>query len=1344
MVYNSFMRQGALHWLRSHIGLLLLTGLLCWITLSTLQPSLMLIGWDNYSSYLGGSDGLFRTFFSTWRAYRGIGVPGDSESTDIVRQTILLAIAPFVAEPMRDQLYVMACLWIGVLAVYALASRMVRRHLGADERAADIAAAFTGFIYAANLNAISTFYFPIITYITRYASIPLLVLVFDRCIHDRRLHAGSIAGFIAAVLFSSGSFITATVFFTTSILLIAYVLFQGAGKRGMLLLILFVALNAFWLVPFANYTREKSASLRLAPVFIDTNEAQLNQAPQSYSLWKQLILYPNFFNTRYTTVSDERSTPLYPMTSYIDSDQGQMVLGIFPVVALLGLGLLFLAGKKYYRIFWIPAIYLLFIILSSQEQSPLGFIPAILNKIPYFQVVFRFGDTKFHPYIAFAGSLAVGMCIVLILRMVQHIRGVRAAVLAGFITLLVVAPLVSVYRPYLTGDFLPKYLTVKLPEAYRDAAAVINQDPAPGRVLHLPYDPHLYWRSHTWGYMGSAFFQYMLTKPYLDKTFEPASLETTDMFLELSAIIRDANQTVGEGLVKRADDLYAHLRRNAVSWVLFDESVSPEMRIRDMRYWGSFNTTDTYVLLEKLESEGKIIKVKEAGIDLESLAADYAARLGQQPQRPLGSARLVLYRVAGGSQVLQFTDSTVTTDPGVPGVIPPGGKGVTVQSLITSDVLLYPLLHKDAVISPDKEGMKLAVNLGSTQNGIAGTLSVASGSGAVIEVRMKQEAKNVLLTFYKTEAPRIGTRSFSTLLHEIRLPASLFVDSTDPGDDPSYYLSDWHVLGHSRYSNVRIMIGDIVLPVPELSSPEEVTVGSVLSAGPEVAVTVLRRRPRVPLDLRAFHLTDTTNCFGDRIGGYDYKVEGTPAGQLILTSENGSTCLVYPVSGGSAKHAEIRLDYRAAQTDNSTDNPGQTTRVSQYAANVKKPNLLNLCIGDRTGGACLNKHQMFSMKGEGTVVIPAETNIRPFTHLRIATVPVGMQQQELTLTGGAVSYFDAVRVFPLTVPQSGYTAHIPPEDAASYVIIPSVLSSGSYYRSTNDGWFVSNRPCETSGGYRTTRELPAGFLSYLSDCYNEMSLSLSFDSATAKLWSVSYALYSGKYPLFMLGDPFGHYVNQYLSLYQGYPEVTGMLSLQAPEQWYRRYAGDAVSRIIQGTDPAWAYVWVPAAPELTDTRVKSYTIHQDSKNTGIVGLYDTRITEFPAMWQEMSLQRGNPEKRFIVPSSFTARDILPSLVEVSIAGSADHNSPYLLVQRSGFDRQWAAYTDIGSLITGRNAVHPVRCDSTFSCYELPSDRKHWYLFYTPERLAITGWFITILSVFIFAYMCRKSSRRSSE
>ena len=102
------------------IGLIVLIAILVWISATSLHPGLYLIGWDNYSSYLTGVPGILRTIFSTWRSYRGIGVPSDSESTDVFRQIFAWGLAPFVDESLLDQFYILACLWMGALGAYAI------------------------------------------------------------------------------------------------------------------------------------------------------------------------------------------------------------------------------------------------------------------------------------------------------------------------------------------------------------------------------------------------------------------------------------------------------------------------------------------------------------------------------------------------------------------------------------------------------------------------------------------------------------------------------------------------------------------------------------------------------------------------------------------------------------------------------------------------------------------------------------------------------------------------------------------------------------------------------------------------------------------------------------------------------------------------------------------------------------------------------------------------------------------------------------------------------------------------------------------------------------------------
>lgn len=1334
------------HWLRMHIGLVGIIAVLLVITGTSVQPGLYLIGWDNYSSYLGGTDSLFRTFFSVWRSYRGIGVPGDSESTDIFRQLFLLIISPFVSEPMRDQIYILLCLWLGVLAVYAVSVRVVRR-IGVRTHGivVDLAGSAAAGAYLFNLHTVSTFYFPIITYITRFAAIPMVLWAADRYLYDERIGRVSRIGLVALIFFAAGSAITATVFLTSMVLLFGVVLASGRWRRGLGMLVLVVGLNAFWLFPFGQYAVEKSQSLRLAPVFIDTNEIQLNQSPETYSLWKQVTMYPNFFYTRYTEIDTDRSVPLYPATTVIDSPLGQLIIGIAPVLAIIGMVGIIIRPRKHYRLYWIPAIYGLFVVLSSQEQSILGFIPAFLNRIPYFQVVFRFGDTKFHPYIAVTTALAVGICIVLITDLWKR-SALRLAVSVFFVLLGVGVPLVTIFRPMTSGEFLPPHLFTYIPDAYRDAARVIGSSPEQGRLLHLPYDPKLYWRSHAWGYMGSAFFQYMIPVPYIDKTFEPASLETTDLFAELTDILKDANQTTGSGLEQRAELLGSFLRTKGISWVLFDESVTPEVRIRNMRYWGTYNTTDTETLLKVLEKTGEIERVQDAPIHLSSIAAIYSGKLNVRPQEPLGSPRLVLYRVRDIAPMLSFVPEVTAVDAGLTRMSVFPGAGSVRQAEGETGNVLYPLLYKNAQASPQASGIRLSLPVQLAGQPEQGSVVVSDGAGDVVEVRAAIDASgSFTLSLYAVEAPDMGSGAVYAPMGTVTVPRGYTIPQ-DGAVSASSYLANWHVLPHDRYGDIRVSIGGTVLPVPDLMPGQEYILGSVLTGQADINVSIYKKKNQISLDPGAFTLTDNPNCFGDRMTDYKYGLLHSDTDAVTLTSVNGSTCMVYPVTMGKSPHTELNLAYRASALDVPSDEPTtqymQSDGIAAGLAGLGKPNQLSICLAGGSDDRCLNTHQMLRLAPADTVVLPTEADGGDLRYIRLALVPVGLQHQSVTLSGN-ITEFEMLKTATVAVPaRSGRIAYRLPEGGVS-VTLPYVLSRGAFMSSARDGWYVSNRPCETVGGYRTTLQSGNGVISALSDCYNELSTPLPFDSRFSRLWAVSYAVFSGKQPTVMLGDPFGQYVSEHLSLYQGYPSVPGMYALAAPQQWYRPYTGGMVRTILERQIPAWSHVVVPAAPELTDTRRKSYTIHQDSKNTGIFGVYGTVIMELPEAWRTMTVEAGKGTTRTYAPLSVRSYvGLLPSVAKVTIDRHGQTGNG-LLLHRIAYDKNWRAYPSGIAAVLGYGGVVSDRCDGIFVCYVLPDSSDTWYLVYAPERLAIIGWIAVISISLIFVFSRRNRSRPSN-
>ena len=84
--------------------LCLLVIILFIIALTSIRPGYALLGWDNYSSYLNPPLNISRMFFDSWRSFRGLGVPSDSEVTDVFRQLLFLVFAPIISQNLLDQL----------------------------------------------------------------------------------------------------------------------------------------------------------------------------------------------------------------------------------------------------------------------------------------------------------------------------------------------------------------------------------------------------------------------------------------------------------------------------------------------------------------------------------------------------------------------------------------------------------------------------------------------------------------------------------------------------------------------------------------------------------------------------------------------------------------------------------------------------------------------------------------------------------------------------------------------------------------------------------------------------------------------------------------------------------------------------------------------------------------------------------------------------------------------------------------------------------------------------------------------------------------------------------------
>ncbi len=1260
-------------------GLVLLILILTIITIVNIKPDFYLLGWDNFSSYFNLKTNIFRTFFATWREYRGLGVPSDSEVTDIFRQLFFLVLSPIVPQTMLDQLYLLLSLNVGVIAMYLLAGKIIKKN-------EDLSGFFAAFFYLFNLNTVSTFNFPMIMYINRFFSLPVVFLIFLSLLNNKTVSIKKYIFFIIIILFTSGTYLTATIFITVFLLLFLFGIFQGRLKRFLAILVLFIGLNAFWLLPFFNYTIQKTDIIRLAPNFIDANEAQLNKPASFYSLQKNLVLYPNFFDTKFNNLSLTQKQGFHLLADKFGDPSYKTILFVFPLFYILGSFFIFKNRDR--ELYWLPISIVVMLFLVLKEFSSLGFFYMFLNKLtPLFGVIFRFGDTKLHPIIAFSGSLAASYFIVVASRSDRLRKAVVQSVL-----IIACLSTVWVFRNYFNGNLVGFFMYNQIPKAYFDITQTINSDTGEFRVLHLPVDKDEYWKSYSWGMFGSSFIHYLINKPLIDKTFDPGSMENAQLNKGIFQIIDNSQSAANaSGLNDKSHALYDLLRKSGIKYVIFDGTVTSQQYPRGISLWENFNSADFQALLVNMEKLGLMQTVSTYQINLMEYMNLY------NKQFPLDKASLD-YLQNNPSQtisLLQIKD------------INPKISFANYDSIVDTKGI-HPFKKNDYKVNESDQIITLSSQIQSENNLYAVSIDQAkTNTQSMLEIDGRKQGNFYVFSFYQVYSPQINGIQFKNKIREI-----------------GYIQAISNLL--------RLQIDDNILSVPANLQATDTYVGSVVVPNGTVNISVLEKHDSQTLDLNRFSLTTNPNCYNDKLQDFSNKINKNN-NELSIVSNNGSTCFwrdLQPSINPKTAHIEIQMDAVGSNDDldeqYDLDFVNTTKPVlKKVITNLPKPNFLRICLKEYNVDNCFNNHQIINVDGTNHITIIPEKAIFGVNDLSILMSLKNdvYQKQMLTVKNMQLDSYYSVKTddFNISVPNNilgtvdlnqNLNISFPPTNSTS-----TFISDGS-----SDGYYISNTPCLQNPSYRTYRQLNGKFVSYFENCDMVISRNLPFSSNNFYLWTVDYNLLSGKFPKFILDDGIDHYKDEYLSLYQGYPDIDGFKKFQNPEWFANR---DETNKTLHNLSLQTAYTFISPQPDLQDQRNKNFTIHQDSENEAGIVFGSYKVLQLPDSWENLILAPVNSQNNYSPPSSYQVKKILPSLWQVNLSQASTGKS--LLLFNEGFDKQWRLSVD---------AVH-TKCNDYFNCFEIPSDSNSFYIFYAPEILSFLGWGITMLTVIFSIFLINR-------
>ncbi|MCR4328948.1 MAG: hypothetical protein NUV65_00185 [Candidatus Roizmanbacteria bacterium] len=1289
--------------------------LLTIISFTIIKPDLFLAGWDNYSSYLNLSANIPRTFFATWRAHRGLGVPSDSEVTDIFRQLFSLIVQPIIGKQLVDQLYIIVALNLGVLIMYAFAQVLFKQYISKHKphlaHFEDIFSAMAAFFYLFNVNTLAVFYFPIQPFVTRFFTLPTTFLLFHIFLHTPPKRFLSYLSLGLLFLFCSTSFVIGTVFLTIVMGLGLYMLFQKNIGKNILVFLLFLAINAFWLLPFLNYTVQKSAIIRLAPTFIEANETQLNKPKSYYSFTKQVLLFPSFFETKISNLNHTQSDYLHPLAHTFQQPLTKALLSIFPILAFVGLLFLLRNPRKNFIFLWIPSMYILFLLLSMKQYSPVGFLYAYFDKhIPLFGVLFRFGDTKFHPMVAFAGSILAPFSILWIVAKTKKI-------IVSVATVVIFVASGVIFYTYFTGNLIGFFMYNKIPSAYTSIVNTINSDALDGRVLHIPYDSNIYWRSYSWGYVGSEFLGFMLNKPLVEKTFEPASMENANVNTRIDELIKNTQSiTTPDGLLQRTSDMYTLLVKTGIRYVILDETVSSTVPSRGTIFWGNYPTADSTKLMQSMLQQGYVTVRSTQKVDLRNYINTYPKQftISQEQEQTIKNAPpqyITLYEVKNPTPSVTFSDTSTSIDPHFTSLLSSPllrTDSTLMQSRHEKAYLLFPFLRNDLPLTFNEKSVHLSFSSLPKSPRI---VSAEADTTHYVEVTAQVVNDAMRFHFFIHPFPTADRYLAGTL--DVPLDE---IEKAHATENSIYsFASNWHVLPSTFIGPLRLRIGDTILPVPLGVTATEKTIGSVLIYDQKPFVEALVMKDELPIETTNARSTDNPNCFQDAQDGYmssfTYKNN-----TLNITGKNGSTCAVAQSTiqtAGESLHAEFALTVNGTNKNNDT--------YTLPFANLPKPLQMRVCIQKQNVDTCLNTHEVIQVNSEEKkIVFPFNTSVQKDEEITavLSALSAGSQEYALNIKNVSLRTFAPISHATLTLPTLPQTVPFTSQDFS----FAKPLSPNSFYSQTGmDGWYIpSYATCGSSTTYRTVRILNGSYVNYSDNCDTDIFQKVPFSSENFHLFHIAYNLASGQFPRMIVRDKFTTYLSTRASLNQGYPDIAG----------FKTYTG---GKTLPTLSPVSAYTYIYAKPYYQDTKDKEYTISQYSENVAVTALYGIDSIELPRSWENIRISsQKHTSNTYAVPREYQAVRLLPSLVHITI--KPNEQSPQanqLLIFNEAYDAQWGVYKNTFDVVFGRSLPIPhATCNGYANCFVLPDRYTDVYLFYWPERLGIIGWLVTLGVLFL--------------
>jgi hypothetical protein len=446
----------------------------------------------------------------------------------------------------------------GPLGVYFFSLAFIK---GEDSTSKKSASFIAGLFYLFNLSTVQLFYSNFDGFVTHYGFIPWLFLTsYLFLIKGEKKH---LLYFLLISLVSANQAYTGTLFFAFALFLSTFlfiVFLQNKRvipvKRLVSLLILWVGINSFWMLPVGYFISTSSDVVPNASINLMSSEESYFMNKKYGKIGDVLTLKNFWFDLNdYDNYREDFVPLLEPWINYLDGKVFILYIFSFLIVA----GFLFCLLKKQYRP--MAFLFLMSIFFLMAGNGILGGLFEFFQKnIPLFKEALRFPFTKFSVLASFVYAFLIGVLIREVLFFSKNI--LKNSISSLLLVVVMVSSLTYVFFPYFEGKLINSRMRVSLPEDYSQVYDFFDTRPKDERIYLMPSNTFWAWEYYDWGYRGSGFVWYGLKQPVLARAFDVWNRTNEKVYWEVSYALASRD----------GDILNDVLDKYNIKWLIYDGS----------------------------------------------------------------------------------------------------------------------------------------------------------------------------------------------------------------------------------------------------------------------------------------------------------------------------------------------------------------------------------------------------------------------------------------------------------------------------------------------------------------------------------------------------------------------------------------------------------------------------------------------------------------------------------------------------------------------------------------------------------------------------------------------------